>query len=47
MSNSLAASSEKIAGDWLTLIGLVGQPLMIEVLPGKIIIQAEMRTMLA
>ncbi|MCA5933498.1 type I toxin-antitoxin system SymE family toxin [Pectobacterium versatile] len=47
LSNSLAASSEKIAGDWLTLIGLVGQPLMIEVLPGKIIIQAEMRTMLA
>ncbi|MCA5955061.1 type I toxin-antitoxin system SymE family toxin [Pectobacterium versatile] len=36
-----------MAGDWLTLIGLVGQPLMIEVLPGKIIIQAEMRTMLA
>nr|WP_230857623.1 hypothetical protein [Pectobacterium versatile] len=28
-------------------MGLVGQPLMIEVLPGKIIIQAEMRTMLA
>ncbi|MEQ9861983.1 type I toxin-antitoxin system SymE family toxin [Pectobacterium cacticida] len=30
-----------LAGDWLTLSGLPGQPLMIEVLPGKITIRAE------
>ncbi|MEH0874972.1 SymE family type I addiction module toxin [Pectobacterium cacticida] len=36
-----------LAGDWLTLSGLLGQPLSIEVLPGKIIIRAERGNMLA
>ncbi|RJL16526.1 SymE family type I addiction module toxin, partial [Pectobacterium polaris] len=36
-----------LAGDWLTLSGLLGQPLMIEVLPDRIIIRAELETMLA
>ncbi|WP_240349829.1 SymE family type I addiction module toxin [Pectobacterium versatile] len=36
-----------LAGDWLTLSGLLGQPLMVEMLPGKIIIRVEMGTMLA
>ncbi|WP_323637302.1 SymE family type I addiction module toxin [Pectobacterium polaris] len=36
-----------LAGDWLTLGGLLGQPLIIEVLPGRIIIRAEIGTMLA
>ncbi|WP_323642161.1 SymE family type I addiction module toxin [Pectobacterium carotovorum] len=36
-----------LAGDWLTLSGLLGQPLRIEVLPGKIVIRAEVGTMLA
>ncbi|MBA0211406.1 SymE family type I addiction module toxin [Pectobacterium brasiliense] len=36
-----------LAGDWLTLSGLLGQPLMIDVLPGKITIRAELGTMLA
>ncbi|TKY81339.1 SymE family type I addiction module toxin [Pectobacterium polonicum] len=36
-----------LAGDWLTLSGLLGQPLMVEVLPGKIIIRAEVGNMLA
>ncbi|WP_433915753.1 SymE family type I addiction module toxin [Pectobacterium brasiliense] len=30
-----------LAGDWLTLSGLLNQPLSIEVLPGKITIRAE------
>ncbi|KHN93115.1 hypothetical protein KKH3_31420 [Pectobacterium actinidiae] len=30
-----------LAGDWLTLSGLLGQPLMIDVLPGKITIRTE------
>ncbi|GKV92365.1 SymE family type I addiction module toxin [Pectobacterium carotovorum] len=36
-----------LAGDWLTLNGLVGQPLRIEVLPDKITIRAEVGNMLA
>lgn len=36
-----------LAGDWLTLSGLLGQPLMIDVLPGKITIRAEVGNMLA
>ncbi len=36
-----------LAGDWLTLSGLIGQPLNIDVLPGKIVIRAEAGTMLA
>ncbi|GKW22333.1 hypothetical protein PEC302107_40620 [Pectobacterium araliae] len=36
-----------LAGDWLTRSGLLGQPLEIEVLPGKVIIRAEFGTMLA
>ncbi|WP_224718614.1 SymE family type I addiction module toxin, partial [Pectobacterium versatile] len=36
-----------LAGDWLTLSGLLGQSLIVEVLPGKIIIRVEMGTMLA
>ncbi|MBA0169512.1 SymE family type I addiction module toxin [Pectobacterium sp. CFBP8739] len=36
-----------LAGDWLTQSGLLGQPLRIEVLPGRIIIRAEVGTMLA
>ncbi|WP_224718571.1 SymE family type I addiction module toxin [Pectobacterium versatile] len=36
-----------LAGDWLTLSGLLGQPLNIDVLPGRIIIRAEQGSMLA
>ncbi|MEI7327085.1 SymE family type I addiction module toxin [Pectobacterium carotovorum] len=36
-----------LAGDWLTLSGLLGQSLRIEGLPGKITIRAEQGTMLA
>ncbi|GKW26807.1 hypothetical protein PEC311524_44010 [Pectobacterium carotovorum subsp. carotovorum] len=36
-----------LAGDWLTLSGLLNQPLNIDVLPGKIIIRAEVGNMLA
>ncbi|KHS77166.1 SymE family type I addiction module toxin [Pectobacterium brasiliense] len=36
-----------LAGDWLTLSGLLGQPLGIDVLPGRIIIRAELGNMLA
>ncbi|UVO07438.1 type I toxin-antitoxin system SymE family toxin [Pectobacterium polonicum] len=36
-----------LAGDWLTLSGLLGQSLSIEGLPGKIIIRAEVGNMLA
>ncbi|WP_249655491.1 SymE family type I addiction module toxin [Pantoea agglomerans] len=36
-----------LAGDWLTLSGLLGQPLIVEVLPGKITLQAEVGAMLA
>lgn len=36
-----------LAGDWLTQSGLIGQPLIIEVLPGRITIRAELGTMLA
>ncbi|MEQ9770541.1 SymE family type I addiction module toxin [Pectobacterium jejuense] len=36
-----------LAGDWLTLSGLLVQPLIIEVLPGRITIRAEQGTMLA
>ncbi|RRO02045.1 SymE family type I addiction module toxin [Pectobacterium aquaticum] len=36
-----------LSGDWLTLSGLLGQPLRIEVLPGRIIIRAEIGNMLA
>ncbi|WP_367646269.1 SymE family type I addiction module toxin [Pectobacterium polaris] len=36
-----------LAGDWLTQSGLPGQPLMIEVLPGRITIRADIGTMLA
>ncbi|WP_226374921.1 SymE family type I addiction module toxin, partial [Pectobacterium quasiaquaticum] len=36
-----------LTGDWLTLSGLLGQPLSIDVLPGKITIRAEQRNMLA
>ncbi|MBN3053802.1 SymE family type I addiction module toxin [Pectobacterium brasiliense] len=36
-----------LAGDWLTQSGLLGQPLSIKVLPGKITIRAEQGSMLA
>ncbi|ASN84473.1 type I addiction module toxin, SymE family [Pectobacterium versatile] len=36
-----------LAGDWLTQSGLLNQPLSIEVLPGRIIIRAELGNMLA
>ncbi|KHN55073.1 SymE family type I addiction module toxin [Pectobacterium fontis] len=36
-----------LAGDWLTQSGLLDQLLMIEVLPGKITIRAEVGNMLA
>ncbi|WJM79992.1 SymE family type I addiction module toxin [Pectobacterium brasiliense] len=36
-----------LAGDWLTQSGLLGQPLSIEGLPGKITIRAEVGNMLA
>ncbi|WP_233973570.1 SymE family type I addiction module toxin [Pectobacterium versatile] len=36
-----------LAGDWLTLSGLLGQPLIIDVLPSRITIRAEVGTMLA
>ncbi|QSD37577.1 type I addiction module toxin, SymE family [Pectobacterium brasiliense] len=36
-----------LAGDWITLSGLLNQPLSIEVLPGKITIRAERGSMLA
>ncbi|TAI93821.1 type I addiction module toxin, SymE family [Pectobacterium versatile] len=36
-----------LAGDWLTLSGLLGQSLMIEALPSKITIRAEVGNMLA
>ncbi|WP_248466075.1 SymE family type I addiction module toxin [Pectobacterium versatile] len=36
-----------LAGDWLTLSRLLGQPLRINVLPGKITIRAEVENMLA
>jgi len=36
-----------LAGDWLTQSGLLGQPLMIDVLPSKITIRAEQGNMLA
>ncbi|MEI7177414.1 hypothetical protein [Pectobacterium carotovorum] len=36
-----------LAGDWLTLSGLLSQSLRIEGLPGKITIRAEQGTMLA
>ncbi|WP_233986000.1 MULTISPECIES: SymE family type I addiction module toxin [Pectobacterium] len=36
-----------LAGDWLTQSGLLGQPLSIDVLPGRITIRAELGTMLA
>ena len=36
-----------LAGDWLTQSGLLGQPLNIDVLPGRITIPAAMGTMLA
>ncbi|AZK63870.1 conserved hypothetical protei [Pectobacterium atrosepticum SCRI1043] len=36
-----------LAGDWLTLSGLLDQPLIVEVLPGKITLQAEVGAMLA
>ncbi|WP_342752584.1 SymE family type I addiction module toxin [Brenneria roseae] len=36
-----------LAGDWLTQSGLVSQPLIIDVLPGKITIRAERGNMLA
>ncbi|KML67677.1 SymE family type I addiction module toxin [Pectobacterium carotovorum] len=36
-----------LAGDWFTQSGLLGQPLRIDVLPGKIIIRAEQGAMLA
>ncbi|QQA75578.1 SymE family type I addiction module toxin [Pectobacterium parmentieri] len=36
-----------LAGDWLTQSGLLNQPLIVEVLPGKITIRAELGNMLA
>ncbi|KGA38995.1 hypothetical protein BV921_23175 [Pectobacterium odoriferum] len=36
-----------LAGDWLTLSGLLGKSLRIDVLPGRIIIRAEVGNMLA
>ncbi|QQG29471.1 SymE family type I addiction module toxin [Pectobacterium carotovorum] len=36
-----------LAGDWLTLSGLLGQPLIIDVLPSRITIRAEQGTVLA
>ncbi|WP_323644799.1 SymE family type I addiction module toxin [Pectobacterium versatile] len=36
-----------LTGDWLIQSGLLGQPLIVEVLPGRITIRAEQRTMLA
>ena len=44
---TLTGDKLALAGDWLTLSGLLGQPLIVEVLPGKIIIRAEIETMLA
>lgn len=35
-----------LAGDWLTLSGLINRPLNIEVLPGRIVIRAEPGLML-
>ncbi|RUR88453.1 hypothetical protein KHDHEBDM_04375 [Pectobacterium polaris] len=36
-----------LTGDWLTQSGSLGQPLIIEVLPGRITIRAEIGNMLA
>nr|WP_323637294.1 SymE family type I addiction module toxin [Pectobacterium polaris] len=36
-----------LAGDWLTLSGLLNQPLIIDVLPGRIAIRAEQGMLLA
>ncbi|WP_409161749.1 SymE family type I addiction module toxin [Pectobacterium sp. B2J-2] len=44
---TLTGDELALAGDWLTQSGLLGQPLNIDVLPGKITIRAEQETMLA
>ncbi|KHS77690.1 SymE family type I addiction module toxin [Pectobacterium carotovorum] len=44
---TLTGDELALAGDWLTLSGLLGQSLMIEALPSKIIIRAEVGNMLA
>ncbi|WP_072189210.1 SymE family type I addiction module toxin [Yersinia similis] len=36
-----------LAGEWLTQSGLTGQPLMINVMPGKVVIQVQQGNMLA
>ncbi|MBN3134145.1 type I addiction module toxin, SymE family [Pectobacterium brasiliense] len=36
-----------LAGDWFTLSGLLGQSLIIDVLPGRITIRTEQGNMLA
>ncbi|MGL5423744.1 MAG: SymE family type I addiction module toxin [Serratia fonticola] len=36
-----------LAGDWLTLCGLTGQPLAISVMPGKVMIQVQQGNILA
>ncbi|WP_447888701.1 SymE family type I addiction module toxin [Serratia fonticola] len=36
-----------LAGDWLTLCGLTGQPLAISVMPGKVMIRVQQGNILA
>ncbi|WP_415837974.1 SymE family type I addiction module toxin [Serratia silvae] len=35
-----------LAGDWLTQCGLTGQPRVISVMPGKVVIQVQQSNML-
>lgn len=36
-----------LAGDWLTQCGLTGQPLVISVMPGQVVIQVQQGNILA
>ncbi|HHQ6723475.1 TPA: SymE family type I addiction module toxin [Serratia fonticola] len=36
-----------LAGDWLTQCGLIGQPLVISVMPGQVVIQVQQGNILA
>ncbi|WP_419236550.1 SymE family type I addiction module toxin [Serratia fonticola] len=36
-----------LAGDWLTQCGLTGQPLVISVIPGQLVIQVQQGNILA
>lgn len=36
-----------LAGEWLTQCGLTGQPLVINVMPGKVVVQVQQDNMLA